>query len=63
MTIVNPAVNQDKIDLRDTVQAMISDLDSIIGNANTMTLEQARQAIGALALHQKKIIKYLATKL
>jgi hypothetical protein len=54
-------VDQDKKDLKDNIQAAVTDLDLIIQNADTMTLAQARQAIGKLALYQKKIIKYLAT--
>lgn len=52
-------VDETKRDLRDNVQQAISDLDLIIANASTLTLDQARQAIGKLARHQKIIIRRL----
>jgi hypothetical protein len=52
-------VDVDKKNLRDNVVQAIDDLDLIIANYATLTLDQARQAIGKLAKHQKIIIKRL----
>lgn len=53
-------IDETKRDFHDNVQQAIADLDLIIANATTLTLDQARQAIGKLARHQKIIINRLA---
>ena len=60
---INLSVNQDKADLKGNIKQAIADLDLIIKNHKSLTLEQARDAIGKLAGRQKKIIKLLAAKL
>jgi len=53
------AVNVEKKDIKDKVIQAISDLTLIIDNADTLTLEQARQAIKKMAVYERAIIKRL----
>jgi len=59
MAKINLTTDLDKKDLRDAYIQAISDLDLIIANYDTLTLAQARQAIGKLAEHQKKLLKFI----
>lgn len=54
------AVNVEKRDFKAAVIQAITDLDTIITNADTLTTAQIRAAIKKLAQHQKHIIKRLA---
>lgn len=56
-------IDLNKKELRDNVLQALADLDLIIANSATLTLDQARQAIGKLARHQRIIIKRLGTLL
>jgi len=59
MAKINLETDLDKKDFKDAYLQAIADLDLIIANYDTLTLAQARQAIGKLAIHQKKILKFL----
>ena len=59
MSKITIAVNAEKKDIKDKVTQAIADLTLIVDNADTMTLEQARQSIKKLATYQRAIIKRL----
>lgn len=61
--MIRPRIeNPDKKDFRENIETALNDLDLIIENQDTLSDVQVRQAIGKLALYEKKLIKFAATR-